>query len=156
MTFSDFALTGAWDRTELSSCSTLVGLRVCLIAQPHAIIALNGTIGLLCMACISSQVKIMPHKILDQKLVLRETYREFFLCSTRFRLGYHSGRRCLGRGVEVPKIPDSSMSGQTELCFVTRSGRTSKDGPYPIPEFPGRCSTETPGNCSGSATRNSG
>ena len=63
MTFSDFSLTNACDRTGLSPYSALVGRSVCRIPQPHAIIALNGTIGLLCMACTSSQAKIMPQKI---------------------------------------------------------------------------------------------
>jgi hypothetical protein len=63
MTFSEFALTSTWNQTELCSYSTLVGLSVFRIPQPHAIIALNGTTGLPCLVCVSSQAKIMSHKI---------------------------------------------------------------------------------------------
>lgn len=96
MTFSDFALTRAWDRTEQSSYFALFGRSLCRISQPHAIMALKGTTGLLCVASISSQATIMPHKIQDRKLILRETHGEFFLCSDRFRLRYYTGRWCLG------------------------------------------------------------
>ncbi len=110
MTFSDFALTREWDRTELSSYSTLVSRSVCRIPQPHAIMALNGTIALLCLAWMGSLARIMPEKIQHQKLVLGEMYGDPSFCSVRFRLGCHSDRWCAVRGAGVSKISDSSMS----------------------------------------------
>jgi uncharacterized protein (DUF1499 family) len=87
MTVADFALTSRRDRTGLCSYSALVGRSVCRIPQPHAIIALNGTIGLLCMGCISSRAKIMPHKIQDKKLVLRRRIVSFSFLVLGFVFG---------------------------------------------------------------------